>query len=79
MTVFLALHEAFKTKPVSQSKKQFLNEVTSIMKKGNMISSSLKEEHEVWNVYEHCWIEFLKQCESKTYKILMIFKKSILF
>lgn len=47
MTVFLALHEAFKTKPVSQSKKQFLNKVTSIMKKGNMISSSLKEEHEI--------------------------------
>lgn len=47
MTVFLALHEAFKTKPVSQPKKQFLNKVTSIMKKGNMISSSLKEEHEV--------------------------------
>lgn len=47
MAVFLALQEAFQAQPALQSKKQFLNKVTSLMKKGNMISTSLKQEHEV--------------------------------
>nr|XP_034319448.1 receptor-type tyrosine-protein phosphatase alpha [Crassostrea gigas] len=47
VAVFLALQEAFQAQPALQSKKQFLNKVTSLMKKGNMISASLKEEHEI--------------------------------
>lgn len=47
ITLFLALHESFKAKPALQSKEQFLHKVTSLMKRGNMISTSLKEEHEV--------------------------------
>lgn len=47
VAVFLALQEAFQAQPALQSKKQFLNKVTSLMKKGNMISASQKEEHEV--------------------------------
>lgn len=47
VAVFLALQEAFQAQSALQSKKQFLNKVTSLMKKGNMISTSLKQEHEV--------------------------------
>lgn len=65
ITLFLALQEAFKAKPALQSKKQFLNKVTSLMTKGYMISPSLKDEHEVWILYKHCWIGFLKSRKSK--------------
>uniref|UniRef100_K1QRA3 Receptor-type tyrosine-protein phosphatase kappa n=1 Tax=Magallana gigas TaxID=29159 RepID=K1QRA3_MAGGI len=48
VAVFLALQEAFQAQPALQSKKQFLNKVTSLMKKGNMISTWLKQEHETY-------------------------------
>lgn len=35
------------------------------MTKGFMISPSLKDEHEVWILYKHCWIGFLKSRKSK--------------
>lgn len=65
ITLFLALQEAFKAKPVLQSKKQFLNKVTLLIKKGYTISPSLTDEHEVWILYKHCWIGFLKLRKSK--------------
>lgn len=58
VAVFLALQEAFQAQPALQSKKQFLNKVTSLMKNRNMISTSLKQEHEVWFlsiVYLNFW------------------------
>lgn len=77
ITLFLALQEAFKAKPALQSKKQFLNKVTSLMTKGYMISPSLKDEHEVWILYKHCWIGFPKLKKSLTKYVIINFFKSI--
>lgn len=51
--VFLALHEAFKAEPVFQTKEEFLDTVSPMLKKSSAISSYIIREFEVWNFLRH--------------------------
>lgn len=58
--VFLALHEAFKAEPVFQTKEEFLDTVSPMLKKSSAISSYIIREFEVWNLLRHVHVAELK-------------------